>query len=280
MPKFSKLQSLLGGTQAGTTLGFNDEIGGVAGALGAKYGGDTRPLRELYTEARDDNRAEHKAMQDENPNSYMAGNVGGSLVPGMLVPGVAGASMLGAGGAVGAADGKLTDPNTIKKAALGALISGGGAYAGGKLIKGLSDKYNPNYQLGKGQWGEVAETGMSPVNKTPVANVNPLEAIESQAASKFNRLKNLLKRSDKGIENPIERQAMAKSYTSQIQPLEELGISASEIEGYMARDPEAIRTFERLLKEAEYSQFGDDITKTIDMDAVTIPSGTALKKAI
>lgn len=128
----SLLQSAGKGLQQGTTLGFADELGGLAGALGSMSGGDERAFSELYKEARDANRQEYAEAQHANPKTYgLSELAGGFLVP---VPGAgAGASTaarvaggIGLGTAAGAGYSNKEDLSGIAlDAGLGGVLGGG-----------------------------------------------------------------------------------------------------------------------------------------------------------
>lgn len=70
-PEVSKTESFLRGAAQGISLGFSDEL--VAG-LKAPFSEKT------YSQLRDEERAKYEAAEKANPWTYMAGDVGGSLV--------------------------------------------------------------------------------------------------------------------------------------------------------------------------------------------------------
>lgn len=132
--KKKELLAALAGAQQGTTFGLADELGGAAGALGSKFGGDKRDLSDLYKEARDENRQEYKQKEEENPKAFMAGELGSALLTPAALRGAAG--MVG-GGAVSAmgrsaeTDPKLLALEAIKGGAKSALFN----KLGGQLSK-------------------------------------------------------------------------------------------------------------------------------------------------
>ena len=78
-PNVSKLESAGRGAVQGLTLGFGDEIyGGVKG--GANYLFGDGDFSETYARERDAVREANKRAQEANPGTYLAGEVGGSIV--------------------------------------------------------------------------------------------------------------------------------------------------------------------------------------------------------
>lgn len=208
--KPSKTESLLRGGAQGATLGFGDELQGVLQAAGLKnlpaaMGGgrntlvpwqkefwdgktpggffssedvepsatDKRGLLDLYREQRDVARHDDDAARAANPKSFIAGEVGGGLLPAMATAGgSSGASGLGIGAkllraagsgakwgaATGLGDSKadLTQGDiggaaldTAKGAATGATVSAGLTGAGAALKRALTGavKLDPANQL-------------------------------------------------------------------------------------------------------------------------------------
>lgn len=116
----SQLESGLRGVAQGATLGFSDEIAGGLEALKDVALTDKQfsDLEQLYLKHRDESRKANKLAQEQNPISYGAGEVGGSLAT-AVVPGL----------------------NTAKLGTLGARVAanaGLGAVAG----LGMSDADN------------------------------------------------------------------------------------------------------------------------------------------
>lgn len=131
---WSGIGSGLMGAAQGLTFGFGDEI--AAGVQGLIPGGDD------YETALRKRRRDFANAQADNPNAYVAGDVGGS-VAGALIPGgaaVRGAGLLsrvGRGAALGGAGGALRgagDGTDAESRASGALRGGAtGAALGGGL---------------------------------------------------------------------------------------------------------------------------------------------------
>lgn len=87
LPEVSTSEGLLSGLQTGTALGFRDELAGAAGALGGKFGGDERPLSEIYKEAKAEELAEMQRVAEGAPKATLAGSVVGSgLLAGLTAP--------------------------------------------------------------------------------------------------------------------------------------------------------------------------------------------------
>lgn len=126
-PEVSRLESAGRGAVQGLTFGFGDEIyGGVKGAANYLMGdGD---FSQTYARERDAVRAANKQAQEANPGTYLAGEVGGSLV----VPG--GLARTGVTKATGAAASKVL-PAAVTESRIGnAALQGAGygaAYGAG-----------------------------------------------------------------------------------------------------------------------------------------------------
>lgn len=106
----TELESAGRGALQGASLGFADEIAGGVGAFPelASRLGSANPLAgtlEKYREIRDKQRVSDERAKQTNPNSYLAGNIGGSVassffpVVGGLTAAKAGQTALGAAGA-------------------------------------------------------------------------------------------------------------------------------------------------------------------------------------
>jgi len=128
----STLEGLGYGVQKGATLGFRDEIGAMAGALGAKSGGDERPFWDVYYDVLNTIREESKATEEQAPIATTAGEFMG----GMIIP-------AGAMGQISKSAGAL------KKAGQAAKI---GAKAGALYGLGMSEA-----KLGEGELGQAAK---------------------------------------------------------------------------------------------------------------------------
>lgn len=163
------------GFAQGATLGFGDEVVGLAGAAGAALGGsgvDPEFLRlygpDGYTEARDEDRAANSAAGAAHPLTFMGSYLGGGLLPvlaaGAAAPGefagAAGAAELGAGlGAVaGAGDSlRLQDmpADAVKGGVLGGVL-GPALHGAGQAIR-LVPRVTSS--LASAVSGEAAEAG-------------------------------------------------------------------------------------------------------------------------
>lgn len=170
MDKYSKLSSLIRGAVDTGSLGFSDEIAGGLTAAKDVLINDT-PLSEIgakYTEARDEYRDMSKALEKENPKSYMAGQAVGALgsmiLPGAAIkaPSLAKAALSGAGyGALAGAG--TSEDNTVSDALKGAAVGA----AGGAMAKKAVDSFgalkgmlNPQMKENTGI-GKALSEGMS-----------------------------------------------------------------------------------------------------------------------
>ena len=119
----SQLESAIGGIKTGGTLGFRDEIAGLAGAAGHGVGSLTQgevpafqDLLETYREAKGGELEKAKIEQASNPKTYIAGE----LASGMAIP-------MGGVAKVGKEAGRLKQLIHASKApaAAGALVGAG-----------------------------------------------------------------------------------------------------------------------------------------------------------
>jgi len=160
----SQLESAARSVAQGATLGFEDELAGVGGAIGSRLGGmgvgqveSTHPdvqarvqalappeksLGELYTQSREEERGLNKAAEEANPWTYG----GGSLVGGIANPiskvgsTLKGAAGLGAAYGLGSGKADLTKGELASsgvETGLGAL-GGAAGYGVGKAIPKLA----------------------------------------------------------------------------------------------------------------------------------------------
>lgn len=144
-PEVSGLESTLRGGAQGLSLGFADELAGVAGAVGGALAGDERDFADRYRQERDESRAAYHAAEEANPGLYRAGEVGGG-VAGMFVPGLGAgrglAGAIGAGAALGGAAGLGGSESDLTRGDIGGALAdtaGGAALgaAGGAVGHGL-----------------------------------------------------------------------------------------------------------------------------------------------
>lgn len=127
-PDVSKLESGLRGGLQGVSFGLADE--GYGALMGAKDWMTGKPFTEAYAKHRDDERAANAKASAANPATFIAGEIGGSVV----VPG--GASRLGIKSAVTAAGNLGLKARSVAGAKEGAAY--GGLYGFGKG-EGLED---------------------------------------------------------------------------------------------------------------------------------------------
>lgn len=175
-PEVSQNESLARGLENGLTLGAGPKINamapGVLGGggqslgglksllalMGADYNKDNDEDVKGYEKERDASKKAFDSAQKANPKTYMAGELGGSVLPALATGGVGevpeaaglGARLLGAakvGGTFGAAQGALSSDADTLGGKLGDVAKGGleGAATGGvmegtlgSLMKGLS----------------------------------------------------------------------------------------------------------------------------------------------
>lgn len=145
----SQIESGLRGAAEGATLGFADELYGAGGAGKEALTGNVSNIQDLvnqYTQYRDSARKAQEEARLANPNSFMAGEVASSFVPGGAIAstlkglkGVSKAAALGGSlsGITNVGKSEELDANTLPNAAesamAGATIGAGLSQVGPKL---------------------------------------------------------------------------------------------------------------------------------------------------
>ena len=206
----SEIESAMRGAAQGASLGFADEITGALESLKDVATTDVNisELIDQYEKRRDESRSNYKVAQETNPNSYMAGEIGGGIAS-AFVP-VAGASGLigkaalsagqGAAAAVGMSEkeGMELVPEALVGASIGAItpvafekalkpiaksvskaapkIEEYGLKKIGKTMFGVDEKATENYlrnskDVNKAySMGELAEAVLSKADEDSVLN--------------------------------------------------------------------------------------------------------------
>ena len=167
----SRTESALRGAAQGASLGFEDELAGVGGAIGTKLGqasanpleannpelqakmdavSDQRGMGDLYRAARNDERAHNAAAEKANPYTYGgAGLVGAVSNPISAVgKGLQGAAKLGGLMGLGGSDSDLTEGD-VKGAAVDTALGGAGGVGGALLGKAVPKVWGAAKNLGK-----------------------------------------------------------------------------------------------------------------------------------
>ena len=123
----TKTESAIRGAVQGATFGFADEIqGGALGAIEAFKSGGALSFKEAYEQQRDQARERYKLAQQENPMSYLGGQVVGGIGGSALTPG---AGMLGLGAKAANMIGGVGKTANIARGIVGAGIAGAGSGA-------------------------------------------------------------------------------------------------------------------------------------------------------
>lgn len=132
----SKSAAFVQGIGQGATLGFGEEIAAGLSAIMPQKGKSRsfKQIAEDYRRIRDEERARNAAAAEQNPGSYLAGNVAGSVaLPGMAAAKTVGlGAKIATGAKVGAATGAAAGLGTgeggvadqLSSAAAGAAIGG------------------------------------------------------------------------------------------------------------------------------------------------------------
>lgn len=123
--EISKLQSGLSGAAQELSLGFGDEIAGGVSAAYDKITGDDRDISEIYEENRNKVREYFKSAEEQNPGSYLTGQLGGGAAS-LLIPGGA----LSKAAKLAGATGKTATAAKVLSAPVAGAVYGGAAGAG------------------------------------------------------------------------------------------------------------------------------------------------------
>jgi hypothetical protein len=138
-------ESIVGGLQSGFTLGTTPYIAGISGALGnLSETGSLSQAAEAYSQAKAEERARQKSLQEANPGPYLAGSIGG----GLAVPGSKPKWLALQGAISGAASVEDLGPDAILGGVEGALMGAlGGKLGKGaeKFVGGAIDALTPMY---------------------------------------------------------------------------------------------------------------------------------------
>jgi len=157
----NKADSYIRGNLAGLSQGLLDEFGGGLEAAGSLVGlrgvGSSNlldirletdaedadaSLGDIYRGARDKRRREEKAAHDDNPKSFLVGNVLGGVTSGLVLPGAStlkGSAVLGGAMGLGGSDADLTtgELENYHQAALDTVLGAGAGVAGYGVAKAL-----------------------------------------------------------------------------------------------------------------------------------------------
>jgi len=193
----SELESAGRGALQGTTFGFADEAAGGVEALWEKAKGNPTAFGELYKKHRDESRANFKKAEQDNPNSYLAGEVAGSIATAAIPFGST--ATLAKAAKTGARIGALSSlgqseaedaSGTIKDVFTGAGMGAAGGLAGRALESGYkAARGGVDRLLNKGAQ-EAVETASNVLSKE--SGSVPIEepsVFKEAAQSAKNRLK-------------------------------------------------------------------------------------------
>lgn len=133
-------ESLIRGAAQNATLGLADEAAGAGEALMKKLQGDQTPLTDLYRQGRDESRNLYKLAEQENPSSYLGGQVAGAIAPALLTGGasIGGLAAQGALQGLGSSEADLTKgelAGAARDTGIGGAIGAGAGFLGNQLSK-------------------------------------------------------------------------------------------------------------------------------------------------
>ena len=171
------LEAALIGARQGVTFGFGDEINAGVRAAGDFLGG--KPFGESYNKRLEHERGLLDQTRRENPKSTLAGEVGGAVLPSLLLPGSSAASLpaaMGKGAAAGAATGAAygfgNAEGGAKERASGAAYGG----AAGALFGGAASA--AFYGAAKGVRAAVGKAGPPTLDGLKDAKTAAYKAVE------------------------------------------------------------------------------------------------------
>jgi len=176
----SPLQSAAEGAVEGLTAGLAPVLGGISLTALDTLSGVIKPqdILERYRQYRDSDKAKSEALKEQNPKSFLGGEVVGTILPALLTGGASSVSSAAEAGAkYGAAQALGSTPADISKGEIvpAALDVGTGA-AGGALL------------------GAAGEKLLGALSKTPgMLNKYAAKKAVSAIGSTKGQLKNLIK---------------------------------------------------------------------------------------
>ncbi len=241
--EYSMLDSGVRGAAQGITFSLADELeGAVNSPMGATksllglLGMDTSDDEDVksYSDARDKARAEYQAAEEQNPGSYLTGNLLSGLIPGAAVtklvgPAAKGLSVAkGAMGPLNKATAMQNISNATKAGALGGAALGVGTSQAdltkgevGDLVEDASVGTLVGGGLGAGISGGIeAGKGMVSGAKRTIDWLKNTETIQN-----FLKSKNYGK---EGID-VVSKDGLAKAGDAVIEGASELGLKAKEV---------------------------------------------------
>lgn len=197
-------EAALAGAAQGLSLGFSDELGaGVDVLSDVVQGQSPMSYMDKWREYQKQREAANKALQEESPWAYGAGEIGGGLVTSLVpVGGMArGATLLprlaramGIGAAVGTAQGIGASEATIDKPeelakdaisgatmglATGGILEGGASAVGGAVKKGKEFAQDSDFLR---QLGKAYDYGKKGLNFGSSSTMDKLELVPRQRA--------------------------------------------------------------------------------------------------
>jgi hypothetical protein len=152
----------------GASFGFSDEANAGMSALGAKLGGDSRPVRDVYAERVAEERARQAAYSAANPGKSLMLQLAGGLVSGGAGAARV-AAVRGAGAAAAAAPSMLARAGTVLGAGAGMGALGAAGASEAPTLGGVAADAALGGALGAGFAGAAPIVGKVAGTVAPVA---------------------------------------------------------------------------------------------------------------
>jgi len=237
VPKVSQGESLARGIAQGASLGFADEVSGAVEALWNKANGDPTQFGKLYETYRDQSRENFKKAEDENPKTYLAGELGAGIGT-AFIPGVAaakGASIAniagraaGIGATAGAGYSKADNvADLAKDTAVGGALGGATALAApligkaaakiGEKSKGAAERFAARAlgaeratvkKIGQDKIQELGRQALDEKILSPLASTEEMisrnEAVKTGSMNSRRAVYEKIDKAGKSTFNPLE----------------------------------------------------------------------------
>lgn len=285
----SEIESATLGVVKGATMGWIDELAGAIEAAGSKVGlrglggsltdvrletdeEDKQSFADVYEQGRDARRSVYGQAEKQNPKSFMAGEIGGGVASGALLPLAAAGKAatvtgkIAAGAGVGAIEGAVqgagySEASPLSKdfakdvgmsAGFGGVMGGAVSAAGQALPKVLKWGNSAIFDLD----GEVTDAVLK--NHKSLDGVRSLGDIEDDVVSAASNLRKAIAKKDTAIWNglstePINSNAQFKIKVEMAQNinerLEKYGHIKIDADGKKFANP--MDTSKKIIKKAE-----------------------------
>lgn len=230
-------EAAIRGAVQGASAGFADEGAGVIDALLSKTGGlllepgqknpyEDKPLRQVYEEGRNEERAANVQAAQRSPKTYLAGQLAGGIATSAALPGAA----MTQGAIQGAGLSEATNlPDMAKDVVLGAAVGKAGELAGKAVNVGAQKLASSSLLPTAAQTtGQMAEEAAAKALGATKSNYNQLgaegvrnaarEALDEGIISPLASTKTMLQRIPEGKSDTVRAMLENKMAKEAVKP--------------------------------------------------------------